>query len=222
MARYSALVADVRPWVPECPDRSIEDYARRTVIEFCRRSRFWLETLSIPLVHLQTGYEIPTVRPEGRPDQVLHASFVTDPSGEGNGKNVPLRHASHGQIKVPGHSTNMKSDPMYFSVDRTGRNLELWPQPSVDTQTNPRILLYVVAVPNRSSRQFPDDILEEWQEALVDGILWKLMRMKNKPWTDIQASQLHRAEFFRQVNDARRETMTDGHATQRTRLRRWV
>lgn len=221
MARYSALIPDVRPWVPECPDRSIEDYARRTVIEFCRRSRFWLDTLTVPLVHLQTDYELPTVRPEGRPDQVLRASYVSEPTGQGDGKNIPLRHADYGQIAVPGQS-NMKSDPVAFAVDRTGRNLKVWPIPNVENQTNPRILLYVVAVPNQASRQFPDDILEEWREAILDGTLWKLMRMANKPWTNIQSAQLHRAEFFRQINDARREQMTDGHATQRTKMRRWV
>lgn len=221
MARYSALTADIRPWVPECPDRSIEDYARRTVIEFCRRSRFWLATVTVPLTHLQVKYEIPTVRPEGRPDQVLRAVFVSDATGNGDGKEIKLRHANYGQIAVPAQSA-MKSDPQVFGVDRTGKTLAVWPKPNVENLTNPRIELYVVAVPTRTSRQFPDDILEEWQEALVDGTLWKLMRMGNKPWTNLQTAQLHRAEFFRQVNDARREQMTDGHATQRTKMRRWV
>lgn len=220
MPRYSTLIEDIRPWLPECPDRSIEQYGRRAVIQFCTRSRFWRETVTIPLTS-EVEYDIPTIRPEGRPDQVLKCQFRSDPAGNGSGKSLDLRHVSFKEVRIP-HETSSTGDPTDFGIDRTGARIRVWPTPNVANLTNPRLILYVVAIPTQTSRQFPDDIWQEWRDAITDGALWMLLRMPNKPWSNLKAAQLHRAEFFRQINDARRAQMTDGHATQRTRMRRWV
>lgn len=218
MARYSDLVSDIRPSVVECANPIIEDYARRSVIEFCMRSRFWREQITIPLVDGQDDYEIGTVRPEGRPDQVLSAHFRADSAG--GGRSIPLAHLPYSHILQPG-LTSRRGSPSHFGVRVDGNGIKVWPEPKVESFDNPRIDLYVVAVPRQRSSQYPDVIDQQWREALIDGALWKLLMIPGKPWTNMDRASTHRFDFFRQVNDARRSQMNDGHAQGRTKLRQW-
>ena len=220
MARYADMLPDVVPWVPECPNRSVEEYLRRTTIEFCRRSGFWREVVTIPVEDDVLEYRVGTVRPDGRMDRPLAAKFRSDPAGNGSGKEIPLRHVDYGDVRLA--RSGGRGDPMFFGVDEAGSTIRVWPAPFVSTQINPRIELYAVAVPTQRSRQFADSILEQWRDAIVDGCLWQLMRMPSKPWSNPEMALHHRAEFYRQVNDARRKMETGNWAPTRTRMRPWV
>ncbi len=220
MPRFTEIIQDVRPAVVECPERSIEEYGRRAVIELCRRSRFWRETIEVPLEHDQAEYDMPRIRPEGRVEQILVAEFKTDPSGNGSGKERKLGVVQYREIRLPGKS-HTRADPVNIGADYGLQKFRVWPVPNVETQLNPRIALHVAAVPTQRARNFPDPVYEQWRDAITDGTLWHLLRMPNKPWTDIELSRYHRSEFYRQVNDATRAQMKDG-AQGRTRLRRWV
>ncbi len=220
MARYADMLSDVVPWVPECPNRSIEEYLRRATIEFCRRSGFWREPVVIPLEDDRLEYRVRSVRPDGRMDRPLKAIFKTDPTGNGSAKNRVLKHIGFGDARLARSSG--RGDPAAYGVDETGANVRIWPTPLVSNQDNPRIELYAVAVPTQRSTQFADQIFEQWREAIVDGCLWHLMRMPGKSWSNPEMALHHRAEFYRQVNDARRKMETDNWAPTRTRMRPWV
>ena len=217
MARYSDLIPDVRSEAPEAPSSVIESHARRAVIEFCRRSRFWRERLEIPLVEDERAYDL-RIRPEGRCDQIMRARYVTDKSRR------PLGHKQHGDIIVTDRP-DRPGEPEYFSLDPAGQSIHLFPTPggmSFKPADNPRIELRVVAVPTRRSRQFPDKLFEQWYEGLIAGTLASLLNVPSKPWTHAELAAARNHQFNQVITTARQAATADGWAPGRHNFRRWI
>lgn len=217
MAGYDALIKDVRSSVAECPKAEIELYTKRAVIEFMRRSRCWREKVTINLTSGTSAYGI-RVRPEGRADQVLAAYYVTDTTRR------ELRPSSPGGVLVPHRTRSTPGTPTHYSLSESG-DLTLFPDfggVNVDPAKNPRLELWVVAVPFRTSTQFPDFLLEERYEGLVAGVLHKLLILPNKPWTDPDRARMHYRDFHQSITEARQAAESGQWAdTKQPRFRRW-
>lgn len=216
MARFDQLVRDTRSSMPEAPQPEIERYARRVVVDFCKSSRVWREPVSIELEQGQSSYPV-RIRPEGRIDQILHAVFVND-----RGVRFVLRQMPIGQIEVPGREPK-EGSPRYFGLTVDG--FRLFPDvggSATDPSVNPRVELFVVAVPNRSASQFPDFILERWYEGLVSGVIYMMARLPAKPWSSGELAREHQREYHQAITNARQSAESGGWTPGRQRPPRWV
>lgn len=216
MARFDRLVKDVRSSMPEAPASEIERYASRVVVDFCKSSRAWREAVVVPIEAGKSSYPV-RIRPEGRLDQVLHAIFVNN-----QGVRFVLRQMPIGHVSVPGRSPS-ESSPRYFGLTPDG--IRLFPEPggnSLDIELDPRIEMFVVAVPNRSARQYPDFIHERWYEGLISGVIYMMARLPSKPWTSPELAQIHQREYHQAITNARQSAESGGWTPGRARPPRWV
>lgn len=55
----------------------------------------------------------------------------------------------------------------------------------------------------RAWTTFPDDIFDEWQDAMADGIVGYLLGMANMPWSNLQGAFGRLDEFNRGINECR-------------------
>lgn len=220
MARFDDLVDDVRQFAAECPDTEIVNHLRKAAIEFCKRSRFWREVVEIPLT-AEVEYEMPAIDLSGRALQIVAAQYRTDDSPNGGGhRRIHIRIAKYAEVRMP-EGRDYFSEPSEVGLRQDGRTVRVWPVPLVDGLTNPRLDLRIAVGPQRNARQFPDEIEEQWRDALVDGAIYMLARIPRKPWTSVKVSQERRFEFYRQINQAARERINDGGQTH-TRMRPWA
>lgn len=205
MARYLDLVDELRRECPEAPSALLESEARASVVDFCKQSRYWREHRVIDLVEGQPDYRL---RPsnEGRVDQVLQVIYIS------NG-DWPLAKVDY--ARTLGQARN--GQPRYYAEPPGGGAIRLDPTPD-----GGQLALYLVLVPARQSRTFPDMIAEPWWEALKDGANARLLMHSNKPWTDPAKAEYLKLQFMRAAMSARQAAVSDQWAPQSVKLRKWV
>lgn len=216
MARVSDFLVDVRPSAAEAPTPSIESEIRRGVIELCRESQIWRQEVGVELVEGKTDYQL-RVTGEGRADNVLKALYIDD-----DNRQMVLQKGRHGDF-VAGRESQfpLGGPPRYFTVLPDGAAIRIHPIPD-SSGSNPRLIVYTTVVPSRRARTIPDFIANKHHDAIVAFAKWRLLVIPDKPWTDPRMAEYHRRQFYRGVNQARREALSEQWAPTQVKLRRWV
>ena len=212
MARASDWVDDILPHCAQAPIPEIEDCVRRAVIQFCRDSHFWRDSLNVTLVADQTEYRL---RPRsGRVEKILRAQYQDTRYG--------LQELNHGQwshVSSPGYDMG-SAIPRFFGMSPNHERVAIAPAP--DSTDDPVLKLYVALAPTRAGTEIPDAVFEEWFEAIIHGALYYLYRTPNKRWSSQARAREERFEFNTLINAASAESRTDGWAPVVTKMRQFI
>jgi hypothetical protein len=65
------------------------------------------------------------------------------------------------------------------------------------------VYLRVAVVPTRAADTYPDEILEDWMEAIAFGAKYRLMAMQRKKWTTGTGSQVNQTYFRQEIGKAK-------------------
>lgn len=212
MAQLAALLSDVSSDVQRVPDVSVERELRRAAIEFFSQSCVW-QGLAEPIT-LKVGqqtYDLESAESQAR---------VLRPVGEVGyiaQRKIPIRPYQDVFFKP----TADNSAVLVIGTQPSGNTILVWPPPSTSAVAE-TLILNAIYVPTRTAVSIPDRLLDCWQDDIVAGAKWRLMRRPGQPWSDATGAATYKRLFYRGIARASRERVRSGGAPSRVRLRPFV
>lgn len=176
----------ILPDVPSCPVGQVNLMLREAVIEFYERSGVLVAALDpIPVLDATATYDL--TPPIGYSVVRIEELMM------GDLRLLPIDLARLSQMYINWQS--IEGPPQYYTCE-TIDTLRLVPTPDQDyTDT---LVPRVVLAPTRSSAGIDEDwVFEQWVDELSAGAMARLMRMQQKPWTDLQRSVAFEGDFRR-------------------------
>jgi len=206
--RYDALVSEIAPDVPGCPDMAIERAVRDAAIEFFDQTACWRvdqEPVAVSAGTAVVELELPAGT---RLVQLLRAKLGSRPLDRKSREDLLDR---FGDFTVKG---------MPAAVTReSDTEIRLVPVPGLSMAD--RLQLHFAVTPTRASTSIPDEQGERHWQALVEGARAKLMAMLGQPWAQPKLASVARGAFEKAMREAMLTASQDAVAgTKRMKLRR--
>tara|TARA_R110002012_G_scaffold74771_1_gene189408 strand:+ start:708 stop:1382 length:675 start_codon:yes stop_codon:yes gene_type:complete len=188
MASYTSLVKEILPYVPMCPDSLVEQHLRAATIEFCERSKAYILDMD-PFNTISGVYEYDFDIPVGT--EVHQVLLMTH---DGNDMD-PISPRSL-ELNYP--DWRDKTGQPHVYLQKTPTTFWIVPVPSGSKQ----VIASVALKPTRTSNNIDTTISNQYRDAIIYGALYRLLRMPNKEWTDIGASQEYSFQFSIEAKQA--------------------
>lgn len=192
--KYESLLAEIIPMVPGCPDTLIESNIRAAAIELCEKAPVYQQELD-PVTTVANIYEYDLEPPSGAVvHKVMWLTF------EGN----DLEPISTGLLeqRVPKwRNADQAGKPDYFvKVNQS----TFWLVPVPNETKSQSVILRAQLKPTYSSTACDDDVMTDYREAIIQGTLFRLLRIPSKEWTDFGAAQVYGTLFQQSIQEADR------------------
>jgi hypothetical protein len=182
---YESLLPEIIPMVPGCPDTLIENNIRAAVIEFCEKSEAYQQELD-PVTTVANIYEYDLEPPpQTSVCKILWATHL--------GEEIEaITTALLEQREPKWRDSNYAGRPKYF-VKQNPSTFWLVPVPNL-TQVSSTIIRAVLK-PTYTSTACDDGVMSDYREAIINGALFRLLRMPSKDWTDYAGAQVYGSLF---------------------------
>jgi hypothetical protein len=191
--QWSAWLPDIVIDVPGAPNIAIERQVKLTVIDFLERSH-WLQRttglLDITGGASERSFPVGVVSATERVLKILKAWI--------DGKPVDVLGPGDVDDDWPDWKTQVGS-PQYIVRERDDTYYVV-PSPS-DLWTGGLRLKVAVGL-LETATECDDSIRVEWRDAIAAGAKARLMRMENKPWTDLNLATSYGQFYLDQVSAA--------------------
>ena len=190
MATFSSLVKEVLPYVPGCPDTLVENNIRSATIDFCERSKAYTFGLD-PISTISGVYEYDFDQPTGTEvHQILHMIY--------DGKDMDPISPRSLELNYP--DWRDRTGQPYVYLQKTVGTFWVVPVPSSSVSNS--LILSVALKPSRTSNNIDTEFSNTYRDGIIYNALYRLLRMPNKEWTDINASQEYWFQFNQEVKNA--------------------
>lgn len=189
---YESLLPEILPMVAGCPDSMAENAIRSAVIELCEKSGAYQAELD-PVTTVASTYEYDLEAPNGTTvHKIMWASHI--------GKDLEPISTTLLEQREPNWRDAAKfSTPKYF-VKQTPTTFWLVPVPS---ETKPlSTILRVQLKPSHTSAVCDDGIMSDYRDTIVNGAIFRLLRIPNKDWSDLSGAQIYAAAFAEGIRNA--------------------
>ena len=185
--KYEDLLPEILPGVRNCPDSTIEQHIRSSVIDMCEKSEIYQAELD-PITTAVGVYEYDLEPPKGT---TVHR----------------IRHATHDGVSLEPISSGLLEQrlpkwreedgvPEYF-IKQGQTQFWLAPIPK-ETKAN-SVIIRVVLKPTHTSTSCDDYIMNDFRDTIVNGALTRLLRMPRRDWTDYQAAAVYNSLYEEQL-----------------------
>jgi hypothetical protein len=189
---YESLLSEVLPMVAGCSDTLAENAIRSAAIEFCERTSAYQSELDA-ITTISNIYEYDLEPPTGT--TVHKILWVTH-----DGQDLEPLTTTLLEQRVPRWRTD-NGLPVYF-VQPTASLIWLVPIPSAQVVNS--TIIRAVLKPTHTSTTCDESIMDEYRDAIVNGALFRLLRIPGKDWSDLQGAQLYSSLFESVVITAER------------------
>lgn len=191
---YESLIPEIAPHLYGCPDMLIESSIRSAVIELCEKAHIYQSELD-PLTTVSGIYEYDL---EALPGTSVHkVLWVTH-----GGKDLEPMTTSLLEQRLPKwREASQASTPQYF-VKQSSSLVWLVPVPAT-TEVGSTIIRAVLK-PTHTSTACDNDVMNDYRDTIVNGALFRLLRIPNRDWTDYKHAQTYGLLFAQGVVDAER------------------
>lgn len=189
---YETLLPEILPMVPGCPDSLIENNIRAAVIELCERASVYQQELD-PVTTVANIFEYDLEAPSGTSVQkILWATFA----------GADLEPITSGLLeqRLPKWRTE-GGVPKYF-LQQSSSLVSLAPVPTTTAVSS--TIIRAVLKPTYSSNACDDDVMNDYRDTIVNGALFRLLRIPNKDWSDLQGASVYGQLFNQGVETAER------------------
>ena len=186
MASYESLLPEIIPMVPSCTDTLIEQNIRASVIEMCEKAKVYQAELD-PITTVANLYEYDLEPPSGT---VVHEILWVTYDG------VDLEPATTALIeqrKPKWRDADRAATPEYF-VKQSPSLFYLVPVPN-ETKAG-SVIVRAILKPTHSSSSCSDDIMNDYRDTIVNGALYRLLRIPGREWTDYPGAQVYGSLFL--------------------------
>ena len=182
---YESLLPEIIPMVPGCPDTLIENYIRAAAIELCEKApvlQAELDPVTTRVGTFEYDLEPPT-------DTVVHKIMwaVYD------GKDLePISTNLLEQRKPSWRDAANRGSPEYFV--KVSQSL-FWLVPVPNATKVSSTILRVQLKPTQTSLSADDELMSDYRDTIVNGALFRLLRLPSKEWTDYSGAQVYGSLF---------------------------
>jgi len=191
---YETLLPEILPMVTGCPDTLIENSVRQAAIEFCEKTGIYQSELD-PVTTVSGIYEYDLEAPSGT--SVHKIMWVTH-----DGKELEPISTTLLEQRVPDwRDSDNYSTPEYFL--KQGASFLLAPVPAATMPLS--TILRVQLKPTHRSTACDESVMSDWRDSIVNGALFRLLRIPNRDWTDLNGAQIYGRLFAEAVVRAERE-----------------
>lgn len=194
MALYESLLPEIIPMVPGCPDTLIENNIRAATIELCEKAAVLQAELD-PVTTVAGIFEYDLEPPSGT---VVHKIMwvVHD------GKDLePISTNLLEQRKPNWRDADNRGTPEYY-VKVTQSLFWLVPVPNKTHASS--TILRAQLKPTQTSTAADDELMSDYRDTIVNGALFRLLRLPSKDWTDLAGAQVYGALFAQGITEADR------------------
>ena len=202
--KYETLLPEILPMVSGCPDTLVENNIRAAVIELCERASVYQAELD-PVTTVSNIYEYDLETPTGT--SVQKVLWVTH-----QGKDLEPLTTTLLEQRLPKWREE-SGVPEYF-IQQTSSTFVLAPIPS-DTVVGSTIVRAVLR-PTHTSTACDEDVMNDYRDTIVNGALFRLLRIPNKDWSDLQSASIYGQLFNQGVTDAERRSRNADTAVRRS------
>jgi hypothetical protein len=194
MALYESLLPEIIPMVPGCPDTLIENNIRAATIELCEKAAVLQAELD-PVTTVAGIFEYDLEPPTGT---VVHKIMwvVYD------GKDLePISTNLLEQRKPNWRDADNRGSPEYYV--KTGQSL-FWMVPVPNVTQASSTILRAQLKPTQTSTAADDELISDYRDTIVNGALFRLLRLPSKDWTDLAGAQVYGSLFAQGIVEADR------------------
>ena len=185
---FSAMAADVSPFLPGCPTLVISHTMRKMAIDLCTWARVWRDDLTpISLVADQAEYTLTSPYAYARVESVASGHTIVD----GNKRRLDPMPYAKAIALFPSWPEDYSSPSPQWIVTRDPGVIQLAPVP--DTAGT----MYLVAelVPTMDATEWSETLYGLFHRVLFHGTLAELMAMPERNWTDQKKAVDHQKEW---------------------------
>lgn len=196
---YSSLFPLVLPYLVGVPDVAAISAFNQSARELCRRSKCWSEWQDIQIMPGVSEYSLDAASSESSV-RVVRAVII--PPSKTLSPLTSDEIIKHGQ-----HLLAATGEPTCYVINQD-MSITLYPAPAA-AQTGLVAKARVSFVPNSDSTKLPADLIERFEEVLVDGCKSRLFAIPGMAWSDPQQAMYYKQAFQEGVTKAEIELMTD-------------
>lgn len=189
---YETLLPEILPMVAGCPDTLVENNIRSSVIELCERASVYQAELD-PITTVSDIYEYDLEPPAGT--AIHKILWMTH-----NGEDLEPLTSSLLEQRLPKWQ-EQTGKPAYF-VQQSSSVFWLAPTPSSTTVGSTR--LRAVLKPTHTSTACDNDVMNDYRDTIINGALFRLLRIPNRDWTDMSGAGVYGTLFNDGVANAER------------------
>jgi len=190
---YEALLPDILPMVPGCPDSLIKNNIRSAVIELCERASVYQAELD-PLTTVGNIYEYDLEAPSGTAVQKI--LWITH-----EGKDLEPLTSTLLEQRIPKWREG-NGVPEYY-VQQGSALVWLAPIPTATGVSS--TIVRAVLKPTHTSSACDDGVMNDYRDTIINGALFRLLRIPNKEWTDLQGAGVYGSLFNEGTVNAERK-----------------
>lgn len=201
---YETLLPEILPMVPGCPDTLIENNIRSAVIELCELASVYQSELD-PVTTVSNIYEYDLEPPTGT--SVSKILWITH-----QGKDLEPLTTTLLEQRLP-KWREQAGVPEYF-VQQNSASFMLAPVPSATVVGS--TIVRAVLRPTHISTACDNDVMNDYRDTIVNGALFRLLRIPNKDWSDMQGASIYGQLFNKGVQDAERRARNADTAVRRS------
>lgn len=201
---YESLLPEILPMVPGCPDTLIENNIRAAVVELCDKASVYQAELD-PVTTVSGLFEYDLEPPSGT--SVRKILWATH-----QGKDLEPTTTTLLEQRLP----KWREDsglPEYF-IQQNSATFILAPIPSVTIVGS--TIIRAVLRPTHTSTACDNDVMNDYRDTIINGALFRLLRIPNKDWSDMKGAAVYGELFSRGVDDAERRARNADTAIHRS------
>jgi hypothetical protein len=201
---YESLLPEILPMVPGCPDTLIENNIRAAVVELCDKASVYQAELD-PVTTVSGLFEYDLEPPSGT--SVRKILWATH-----QGKDLEPTTTTLLEQRLP----KWREDsglPEYF-IQQNSATFILAPIPSVTVVGS--TIIRAVLRPTHTSTACDNDVMNDYRDTIINGALFRLLRIPNKDWSDMRGAAVYGELFSRGVDDAERRARNADTAIHRS------
>ena len=180
---YETLLPEILPVVSGCSDTMVENSIRAAVIELCELSEVYQAELD-PVTTVGGIYEYDLEPPSGTSVQKI--LWVTH-----EGKDIEPLSSTLLEQRIPKWREG-NGVPEYF-VQQSNQTFWLAPVPTTTSVSS--TIVRAVLRPTHTSTACDNDVMDRQRDTIVNGALFRLLRIPNKAWTDLTGAGLYGSLF---------------------------
>lgn len=201
---YETLLPEILPMVAGCPDTLITNNIRSAVVELCERASVYQAELD-PVTTVSNIYEYDLESPAGT--SVRRILWITHQGNDLEPLTTTLL-----EQRIPKWRTEA-SVPEYF-IQQNSATFIVAPVPA--TTTVGSTVVRAVLRPTHNSTACDNDVMNDYRDTIINGALFRLLRIPNKDWSDLQSASIYGQLFNQGVEQAERRSRNADTAVHRS------
>jgi hypothetical protein len=193
MTLWKALRTDLLPDASGCPVAKVDDAVKRTVIEWCKKTRCYRLRGSVADAGGLGARANPnSLVPAGtRLVSIIAASWLGKPL-------LPKSEAY--MVDLYGEWAARQGVPLYLVRERADVAAgQFWLAPAPADATTTSLVMTVALTPTEDATGVDDSVLDEYREDIIVGALARLLSMSDRPWSQAGLAASKRDEFMRRM-----------------------